>query len=322
MDGVIAITGATGFAGRHVVAELLRRGHAVKALVRNLEKANLPPDVTLIEGDLSHHSALAELSEGAAAVVHVAGAIAASSADAFNAANVKGTAAVADAAIAAGVPRLVHVSSLSAREPHLSAYGASKLGGEKEILARQAEISAAIIRPPAVYGPGDKATLPLFKALTQSVALIPGSPAARFSLVYVEDLARTVADTAESKLAGITTVSDGRAGGYGWPDLLRTAIAIEGHAPRVIYLPRPLVSLAGRGMDAIAALTGKALMLSGGKAAELYHPDWVVHDENPRSGLVQFEDGFRRTLAWYRKEGWLPPPRLAARTPGHRETMA
>ncbi|NJM29850.1 MAG: NAD-dependent epimerase/dehydratase family protein [Rhizobiales bacterium] len=255
-------------------------------------------------------------------MIHIAGAVVAPSRLAFQEVNATGAANVATAAAHAKVRRFVHVSSLSARLPAISGYAASKRAGEDAVMQAAGNLSLAIVRPPAVYGPGDKATLPLFKALTGTVAFIPGTASQRFSLVYVEDLARALADSVTGTWQGIRTMSDGTEGGYGWPDLLQTAAKVEGGAPKIAYLPKPLLSAAAAAIAGIARISGKTTILNPGKIGELYHADWVCEAELKLAASIQFEDGFRRTLAWYRNEGWLPPSRHTARATGHRETLA
>ena len=96
MAAVIAVTGATGFAGRHVVAELLRRGHAVRVLARDPSKASFPHDVEIIAGDLGNSNSLSVLARSADSVIHIAGAIAAPSRLVFQEVNATGAANVAD----------------------------------------------------------------------------------------------------------------------------------------------------------------------------------------------------------------------------------
>ena len=64
-------------------------------------------------------------------------------------------------------------------------------------------MSVVILRPPAVYGPGDRGTLPLLRSLTQSLAVIPGTSTSRFSLIYVDDLARIIVEAATAARAGV-----------------------------------------------------------------------------------------------------------------------
>ncbi len=307
MGKTIAITGATGFAGGHAAAELLKRGHRLVALVRDPARALLPDGVRIVGGDLENSAALADLLRGAAAAVHLAGAITALTRQDYFNVNERGTAAVVAAAKRAGVHRFVHVSSLAAREPQLSAYAASKRAAEHVF---EASPDAIILRPPVVYGPGDRGTLPLIAALTRPIAMIPGRRDARFSLIHVEDLARAIADAVENQTRGCFELSDGTAGGYGWDDLIAAAQRVEGMSIRLVFLPKFLPVALALAASGIAHLTGKPGMVSPGKIAELYHRDWVARGPGwPLADAAGFEAGFARTVAWYRREGWLPPGR-------------
>ncbi|MCB2044888.1 MAG: NAD(P)-dependent oxidoreductase, partial [Novosphingobium sp.] len=148
----IALTGGTGFVGQALIDRALGDGLALKALAR---KPQEPCEgIDWIQGDLADSDALAELVTGAEAVVHVAGVVSAPDAAGFEAGNVAGTLNLIQAALNAGVPRFVFVSSLSAREPGLSDYGASKLRAEK--LLKASTLDWTIVRPPAIYGPRDR----------------------------------------------------------------------------------------------------------------------------------------------------------------------
>lgn len=310
MGKTIAITGATGFAGRHAAAELLKRGHRLVALVRDPGRARLSGDVRIVAGDLENAGAVAALVRGADAVVHLAGAITALSRQDYFTVNERGTAAMAAAAARAGVARFVQVSSLAAREPQLSAYAASKRAAEQGLEAGAAALDAIILRPPVVYGPGDRGTLPLIAALTRPIAVIPGRPEARFSLIHVHDLARAIADAVESGTGGRYEISDGTEGGYRWADLIAAAQRVEGISIRPIFLPKFVPSLVAAAASGISRLTGKPGMVTPGKIAELYHGDWVARGPGLRlADATGFEAGFAGTVEWYRREGWLPPGR-------------
>jgi nucleoside-diphosphate-sugar epimerase len=303
----IALTGATGFVGSKVVAELLANKHAVTVLVRDVTKANLPNEVKFVSGDLQNDASLDALTKSSNVVIHIAGLISAVKRQDYFATNEQGTRAVAQAAMRNGVKRLVHVSSLSAREPQLSAYGASKLAGETVLAECEGKLSHVILRPPAVYGPGDKATLPLLKALTQSLAVLPGRADARFSLIHVDDLARMIAEAAAGKRTGIVELGDGCAQGHDWKELARVAAAVEHKSVTPVFLPKFLPYAFAFFAEAIAKLNGKPSMISRGKVNELYHKDWVARGEGwPLKSPTGFAQGFAETLAWYRHEGWLP----------------
>ena len=127
-------------------------------------------------------------------MIHVAGVINAPDAAGFEQGNVAGTLAMLAAATAGGVHRFVHVSSLAAREPNLSLYGASKARAEE--LVDASGLDWTIVRPPAVYGPGDKETLELFKMARARPDLHAAERAACRS-IHVDDLAQLLLALAE-----------------------------------------------------------------------------------------------------------------------------
>lgn len=307
MQGPIALTGSTGFVGRHLVKMLEDAGYSLRLLVRKAPRDCGFGTAETIIGGLDDEAALRRLVAGAQAVIHLAGAIAAPDRATFFAVNARGTERLAKAARAAGVERFIHVSSLAAREPQLSDYAASKRQAE-DMLSAAPPQGLLIVRPPVVYGQGDRATLPLLAQLARRFAIIPAAAEARFSLLHVEDLAKFLIARLADRTTGLREIDDGRANGYGWPDLAKGAAETEGREPRLVFLPRWLL----QGLSWPVSLLGAGLKLrvplTPGKVRELYHPDWVARGAD--AGLadaVQFEEGFRLTIAWYREQGWLPP---------------
>ncbi len=315
MSRLAAITGATGFAGRHATAELMKAGYRVRALVRNPEAAALPAEVETVKGDLDDDDALSRLLEGAEAIVHLAGAISALDRRGYFRVNAQGAVGVAGAAVRMGTPRFIHVSSLSAREPKLSDYGASKRMGEDAVMALADKLNAIVIRPPAVYGPGDKGTLPLIRELTKPVAAIPGRRDARFSLIHARDLARLIVVSIGNGLGGLHEVSDGKVGGYGWDDLIAVSSRFRGAPVRGVFLPRAVPAAVALGAETFSRLTKRPGLVNSGKIRELYHPDWVSREGSlALPDPISFEDGFAETVEWYRTAGWLPRARGADRS--------
>jgi nucleoside-diphosphate-sugar epimerase len=303
----VALTGATGFVGCATLAELNARGHDVRALLRNPSKAK-DLRATSVAGDLASIAALDELVAGCEAVIHLAGSISAARRADFYAANETGARNIANAASRAGIKRFIHVSSLAAREPELSDYAASKSAGEAAVQEVMTSAKLLILRPPAIYGPTDRATLPLFRALTSSPAVLPGTAEQRFSLLYVGDLGRLLADALETGEAGVREVHDGRPDGYSWSDLAHIASAHERRTIEPYFLPRALLTGAAFAMEPLARLRGKPAMLSRAKVNELYHRDWVAKGPGlPLPDAIGFVEGFARTVSWYRASGWLPP---------------
>lgn len=303
----IALTGATGFVGRAVVSALMTKSCQVSALVRDPSRAEMNSNVRQVQGDLQNSAALDDLTRNANVVIHIAGVIGALRRNDFVLANEQGSLAVAEAAARNGVKRFVHISSLAAREPGLSMYGASKRAGEVAVEKFKTRMSVVILRPPAVYGPGDRGTLPLLRSLTQSFAVIPGTSTSRFSLIYVDDLARIIVEAAEATRIGTVELDDGQRQGYGWNDLAKIASATEQKSIKPIFLPKSVAMAVGVGVGAIAKLRGKLPFVSPDKIQQLYFGDWVARGEGwPLKEPVGFAQGFKSTVDWYRKAQWLP----------------
>ncbi len=192
----------------------------------------------------------------------------------FERANVGGVAAPADALSLHPDVSLVLLSSLAASRPALSHYAASKRAGER-VLERLGESRWTILRPPAVYGPGDVEMRPLFDLVRRGLALRPGPPDQRLALLHVDDLVRAVAAAlAHPGACGGRTfaIDDGRPEGYTWRDI---AVAVAGRPVRELSVPRGLLRAAG-GLNAVlAGVFGYAPMLSPGKVRELQEPRWL-----------------------------------------------
>lgn len=193
----IAITGGTGFVGRHVIAAVRDAGHSVRALARRPQENE--KGLVWVPGALEDQKALDRLVSGADAVIHLAGLIKALTPHQFFAANRDGTGRLL-AAIQNHAPyaRFVYVSSLAAREPQLSPYAASKFAAE-QVVAEAARVQLhdwAIVRPPGIYGPGDQEILKLIKAAKRGFLPAPGAVKNKVSLLFGPDLATLLRDLA------------------------------------------------------------------------------------------------------------------------------
>jgi nucleoside-diphosphate-sugar epimerase len=302
----IALTGATGFSGPIILQRLLEQGHEVSALARKPEALS-GQDLRVVKGDLLDVSALSELVKGADCVLHVAAATAAPSRRSFFNSNLEGTRKLYFAARSAGVRRFVFVSSMAAREPQLSSYGASKAAAEHFLLGQYGGPDVLVLRPPAIYGPGDKAMLPLMKALQSRLALVPGTKGMRFALMHVRDFAQVAAEAVSSPRTGRVELDDGH-GAYDWNAMIEAARHLTGLPQRVVFVPKPIAYVAAGVMDAAARLASKPSLANPGKVNELYHADWSAQGESwPRENAIPLSEGLPETLSWYRQHGWLPP---------------
>jgi nucleoside-diphosphate-sugar epimerase len=299
----IAVTGGTGFVGAHLLDAALAAGHRLNALTR---RDQAPRDgVEWILGDLQDRSALERLVDGADAIIHVAGTISATNAAAFDKGNVAGTLAMLAASTAGGVRRFVHVSSLAAREPKLSLYGGSKAKAEE--LVHSSGLDWAIVRPPAVYGPGDKETLELFRMAKLGLMLMP--PKGRVSVIHADDLASLLLALAGAAAPSniLIEADDGKPGGWSHREFARALAAAVGTRPAIVSSPGILLRAAAR-ID--QWWRGEKAKLTTDRAAYFSHRNWVVEPKRacppqlwqPRIDTLQ---GLADTAAWYREQGWL-----------------
>lgn len=276
MTAPVAVTGASGFVGQALVGALLASGHAVRALVHRRALDMDHARLETVRGGLDDEAALTRLMAGCGAVVHVAGAVRGRSAADFDPVNAEGAARVARVAQAVcETPRIILISSLAARAPHLSPYAASKRAGEERLAAMDG-LSCAVLRPPAIYGAGDRELVPLLRLMARGVTPLPGAPGARASVLHVDDLAAAVVAMLESGATGTFELHDGRPGGYGWDEIAGIAERLAGRG-RGWRVPLPeglLCAVAGLNLSA-ARVFGYRPMLTPGKVNELRHPDWV-----------------------------------------------
>lgn len=241
----VALTGATGFVGRHVLAQLLAGGHRVHALVRHPHRLNTQ-DAKLHEvtGDLFDDDALGRLVDGANAVVHLVGIIMENPrcGQTFQRIHTQGTQRLLDAAKAAGVSRWVHMSALGSRPNAVSRYHRTKWDAEQAV--RTSGLNHTIFRPSVIHGP-DGEFMRMVKGFWCHV-IPPFVPyfgkehtAGRLQPVWVQDVARCYAEALSNPQADGETYPLGGPDVYTWPGFYRTC---QAHLPtarkkRIVGLP-------------------------------------------------------------------------------------
>lgn len=285
---LVALTGATGFIGTHLSVALVAAGYRVRALVRPVSASKpLARSVERIPGDLSDAGDLARLLENADTIIHCAGAVRGAREADFMRINKDATEVLVASAQAARVRRFILVSSLAARHPGVSPYAASKRAGEAALQRLAHGTSFVALRPPAVYGKGDRELMPLFATLNRGLAPVWGDPEARFSLIHVDDLVRAILSCVQCdpEFSSAYELHDGRPNGYSMNEVIAIVEQWAGRRIRRFPVPSRLLDLlAGMNLRCARAF-GYSPMLTPWKLRELRHPRWVC-DNKPFSAMT------------------------------------
>ncbi len=307
--GRIALTGASGFAGSAIARALAARGHRLRLLVRRLPRAALLPDCDMeIEiGDLADRPALRRFLDGVDSIVHVAGAVKARQPSGFRIANVEGTRHLLLAAReAAPMARLIHISSLAAREGDLSPYARSKRDSEESVRNFAGDRPWTILRPPVIYGPGDRELLPLFRMASRGIFFYPAARRARLAFLHVDDLASAILALLETEEPAnrILEIDDG-SGGHDWTEIAGAFAAAVGHDLRPRRLSYPLVLPFAAATSLFAYLANRPQVFALWKMPEIYHPDWGSRSDRVPGWQPKYPlaEGIAATYNAYRTHG-------------------
>jgi nucleoside-diphosphate-sugar epimerase len=325
----VLLTGGSGFLGSHVAEQLSAQGAEVRALVRpTSDSAFLRTlrGVELVTGAVEDRPSLDQAVAGVDAVIHAAGLVKARRPEDFAAVNVQGTRNLLDAIVAHGssVRRFVFVSSQTAVGPSfdgrpvdpnadrpVNAYGRSKAEAERVARERADRLQVVIVRPSFVYGPRDRETLSFFQSIASRALPMFGDGSMLTSVVYGPDAARACIRAAEADVPSGSAyfLEDGHP--YVWRHMLEDIERAMGvRALWRIGLPIPVLLAVAFGVELFGRLTGRAMMLTRDKVAELRGVHWVCDGSAARRDLgwqptVDWTEGTRLTVDWYRAHGWL-----------------
>ena len=293
MPAPVLVTGANGFLGRHVVAELLRRGHPVRALVRSVSQpgdAPLPPltslPIELYEGDLQQPATVAGCAEGCAAVIHAAALAQVNPArnPAVWAVNDGGTATVLELARRAGVQRFVYVGTANvfgfgsrqhpgdetrpyAGQRYGLDYMDSKHAATEQVLraVHEWQLPAVLVHPTFMLGPGDAKPTSNALLLKLYAGRLPGYPAGGKNYVHVRDVAGATVNAlamgrvGESYILGNENLS--------YHEAFTLMARLMGVRPPARRVPAALARLYGTGSDVKARLTGRLAQVNAAMVA-------------------------------------------------------
>jgi dihydroflavonol-4-reductase len=321
----VLVTGATGFLGFRLCQSLLASGIEVRALVRQTSQTQALQKlgVEMVVGSLAPATNLDTAVTNVDAIAHCAGGGYARVRDDFYRNNLHTTENLLEAAKEQKLSRFVFVSSLAAhgpcpngepRDPETPAtpithYGQAKAQAESAVRNYAEHFPVTIIRPPAIYGPGDVRMLPLFRCATRGFIPLPAAGKTT-SLIHVDDCVQAIAlALTQPHSSGQTFfVEDGE---------VQTFASMANHVGQavgkraiVIRIPRIILVAAAIISELVARLRRKAALLTRDKARDLSQPHWVCNAGAIREELgwlpqIRFEDGAQSTAQWYREQGWI-----------------
>ena len=334
----VLVTGASGFIGRYLVRRLIEAGYRVSCLVRVTSSIDelRSAGAQLITGDVTDQASIEQALAASEAriVFHLAGLTKSLRAEDFLRVNAGGVESIAAACVGcADKPVLVVVSSLAAAGPcaigqprvesdapmPVSAYGCSKLAGEQAAARYAGVVPISIVRPPVVFGAGDRSTLEMFRPIARwGIHAVPGGGERRFSLIHAADLVEGLLLAAEkgerlqpngSPGQGIYFIAADDSPTYAELGQAMAAALGKKHAT-VVHLPGPLVKLAGLCGDAMGRIRRRPGWVNSDKMAEALAGSWMCSSAKARRQLgwspaAALVEHLYETAQWYRNAGWL-----------------
>jgi nucleoside-diphosphate-sugar epimerase len=335
---IAVVTGGSGFIGQHLIRRLRREGHTVRCLIRP-EGRPVPADVQRFVVRYEEPGSLlaCEALDGADVVFHLAGATRALRSADFRAANVAPTRHLLAAIVArGGLSRFVYMSSQAAAGPAparhravveedvprpIEAYGRSKLEAERIVEHFGEKVATTIVRPCAVFGPGDRDFLALFRCAHRGLLVYPGVADHWLSILYVDDLLDGLLAAARSPEAVARTYFLASESPLQWRALGELMAGAAERAARHVDLPRSLVRTVAIAGDWLGRLTGTTPLANRSKAVLAEPKYWLCSASRARRELGfapsrSLPDAVRETYYWYRHSGWLGgSPRAAVHSP-------
>ncbi len=324
------VTGATGFIGSHLVDALLAHGVEVRCLVRRQSNRRWLSEkpVELVEGSLTAPESLPAAVQGVDIVYHVAGLVAARSEAEFMRGNRDATVNLVEAVLrhTPQLQRFVFLSSLAAVGPAsslsepvteetpyhpITAYGRSKRAAEEYVLSVADRIPVTVIRPPAVYGPRDAATLPFFRSVRLGFAPLIGFREKYLSLVHIRDLVRGILLAAASERAVGRVYFISSEEYYTWAQLTEAArVAIGRRRVWRLRVPHAVVMGIASVAEVAGWLTRRPPVFDFEKGLDIVQAYWICSPERACKELgyrqtVGLVEGMKEAVAWYRDHGWL-----------------
>ena len=322
------VTGATGFVGSHLVDKLIEKGiepYCLRRKTSNIKWLEGKP-VKFVDGDLFSNEVLEDVIKDMDYVFHVAGVVKSKNKEGFIKGNHLATKNLVEITrkVNPGIKKFVHISSLAVCGPTpdatpltedyepkpMTTYGVTKLAAEHEVMKYKDEMNVTIIRPPAVYGPRDTEIFIYFQTFKKGLNSLIGFGEKFLSLSYVKELIDGIMLAAEKDISNGQIYFIASDKPYNWDEIGSTTSIVLGNRSLKLRLPHFFVFSVGYMAEFFGKVANKAMTLNVEKVKDITAARWVCSNEKAKRDLgynptVTLEQGFRETVDWYRKEGWL-----------------
>jgi NADH dehydrogenase len=237
----VFLTGATGFVGKNMLGRLLAEGHAVRALVRERQKASSSENekAELVAGDVVNGTGLTEGMQGCDAVIHLVGIIMEKGTNTFERVHHLGTRNVVEAAKRTGIKRFIQMSALGVRADGVAAYQTTKWKGEEEV--RHSGIPFCILRPSLIFGQGDGFVTQMMATMRSAPFFrpVPGDGTPKFRPVAIEDVTTCFLRALTTEAS--QTVELGGADELTLNEVLAEIARCAGVRKPAVHIPMPLM---------------------------------------------------------------------------------
>ncbi|KAA3631239.1 MAG: SDR family NAD(P)-dependent oxidoreductase [Calditrichaeota bacterium] len=323
----ILITGANGFVGARLCRKFLSKNYHVIAGVRkNADLSQLQGlDIEFRYGDVTDKSSLETMVIGVDYIIHNAGIVKAKNDATFYDVNETGSRNLCEAVVAhnQNLKKLIYISSLAAAGPALNGnpvtedddprpittYGCSKLAGEKTVLEFKDKLHVLSVRPPGIYGPGDKEIFSFFETVHKRIKPYIGDIQRKLQLVHVDDLCEGIVKAIEAETASGSIYFIAEKDSYTMEQLIAFIESAVGKKGFPLILPGVVFKAVAFVSKTLFKLVNATPMLTPEKAGELL-ASWEISTAKAKDELgfessIPFADGSRETYNWYIEKGWL-----------------
>lgn len=322
------VTGGTGFVGSHLIDKLLENNFDVYCTIR--KTSNLKwlkgKKLNLIESNSLNDSFIKEIIKDVDYIFHIAGIVKAKTESEYEIGNYIITKNLLDLVLKSNhkLKKFIFISSQAVCGPNpdekpidesyipkpITAYGRTKLKAEQEVLLHKDKIPVTIIRPCAIFGPRDTEILVYFKTYSKGLNAIIGFNKKYLSLIFIDDLINGILLATENERANGEVFFLSNTEFYDWDKIASTTARVFNKKALKIRIPHWIVYSAGAISEFFCFFSKRAATLNLEKCKDITQTRWVCSNKKAREILgfkekYSLEDGFRKTVQWYKEKGWI-----------------